>query len=112
MKRLDFRKLSWPANLHMDLLSQVLTERQLAKLINFFADRPPGERIIRLPKRQTILKALCFYYGEKVDVGKLTWDEVMEELRLKFGNLEKFGLSRKKVKYLFGQRRREIEKQR
>jgi len=39
MKRIDFRKLSWPANAHMDLLAQIFTERELLKLINFFADK-------------------------------------------------------------------------
>lgn len=110
MRQIDLGKLSFPKNTNMNLLTQVLTEREVVKLLNFFADRPPEERIIRLPRRKVILKAICFFYGEQVSLGKMTWDEVVKELEIRFGNLAAVGLSEKEIKRLFDQRTKEIRK--
>lgn len=111
MKQIDLRKLSFPKNVHMQLLFEILTEREIVKLLNFFAEKPPSQRIIRFPRRKVILKAISFYYGELVMAGSMTWEQAVRELRIKFGSLEKFGLGQKEIKRLYKQRKREIARE-
>jgi len=105
MRIIDFKKLSWPANTNMDLLTQCLTERELLKLLKFFADKPETDRIIRMPKQQTIVKSILFYYLEQVAVGKMKEKDALIELKLKLGNLCP---SKKEIKRLYNQRKKEI----
>ena len=110
-----FKKLSWPVNTRMGLLAEVIPEDLLIRLLTLFMDRPEEERIVRFPKRQTVLKCLAYHYGEKVERGELTWKEVMKELKGDYPTLKKLRektrlkISQKEMKKLHAQRVKEIE---
>lgn len=69
----------------MNLLGKALTEKELSKLLEFFADKSESDRIIRLPKRQTIIKSIIFFYMELIDAGKISKIRALTEMRLKLG---------------------------
>ena len=105
MRKIDFKKLSWPANTNMDLLAKALTERELIKLLKFFSNRSEKDRIIRLPRKAIIVKCLIFAYMEQVSAGKMDEKEALSELRLKLGYLCP---EKKEIKRLYYQRKKEI----
>lgn len=115
MEKNLFQKFSWLKNTRMDLLAEVLPKDLLIRLLTSFMDRPEEERIIRLPKRQTVLKCLAHYYGERVERGELSWKEVMKELKGDYPTLKKLRektrlkISQKEMKKLHAQRKKEIE---
>jgi len=51
--------------------------------LKFFADRPPSERIIRLPKKKIIVKAIVFYYMEFVAAGSISISVIFEVLSIR-----------------------------
>lgn len=116
MENTLFSKLSWPKNTHMDLLAEIIPEDLLLRVLTLFMDRSEEERIVRFPKRQTVLKCLAYYYGQRVENDELSWKAVMKELKDwgKFKTLKelrektKLKISRKELKNLFAQRKREI----
>lgn len=116
MEKTLFKKLSWPKNIHMDLLSEVIPEDLLLKLLELFRDRSEEERIVRFPKRQTILKCLAYYLGERVESGEISWKEAMQEWKGDYRTLKELGeerigmkTSRKELKNLHQQRKKERE---
>jgi len=116
MEKNLFSKLNWPKNTHMDLLAEVIPENLLLKLLKLFRDRSEEERIVRFPKRQTILKCLAYYLGQKVEIDELSWKEVMREWKGDYPTLKELGekekgmkTSRKELKNLHSQRKKEIE---
>jgi len=72
MKKINFKKLSWPGSSRMNLMSEALTEKELLKLLNFFADRSENDRIIRLPRQAMIIKSIVFFYMEMVTAKKMS----------------------------------------
>ena len=110
MEKSLFRKLIWPKSAHIELLSEILGEEKTMELICFFANRPVDERLIRFPKKVTILKSLAFYYGQEVQNERMTWDEVMNELKGKYRTLKEVGISRKEIKRLHKQKVKDILK--
>ena len=113
-----FSKLNWPKNTRMDLLAEVIPEDLLLKLLKLFRDRSEEERIVRFPKRQTILKCLAYHLGQRVERDELSWKEVMKELKGDYPTLKELGkkekgmkISRKELKNLHSQRKKEIEKE-
>ena len=105
MLKIDFKKLSWPASTKMDLLSEALTERELSKLLEFFADKSESDRIIRLPRRAIIIKAIIFFYMELIDARKISKTKALAELKLKLG---KRCPNYWECKRLYQQRKKEI----
>jgi len=101
-------KLAWPGNYRIHELAEVLDEKNLIALIIHFADRSPKERAFLFPRRQVIKKVLSHHFGKKVEDGELSWDEVMEDLKDRFTELKQIHITRKEVKRLFRQRRKEI----
>lgn len=105
------KNFMFPANMKMELLSEILDEGTLWKLIIHFMDKSERTRMIRMPKRQTILKLLAFHYGSKVMRGETSWDEVMKSFKKEFDVLKNIGVSRKEFKRLFRQKFKEILKE-
>lgn len=103
------KELNWPANCRMALLKEVLDEETLEKLINYFMDRSEAERMIRLPKRQTIKKLIAYHYGKKVYFGEMEWPEILKQMKEKRQTLKELNLSKKEMVRLFDQRKKEIK---
>lgn len=112
MKKALFSKIIWPKNSRIDLLSEVLPEDMLMKLITHFSDKSEEERIVRFPNKQTIREIIFHFYGTLVAQGTMSWDEVMIELKGKYKTLKELGFDRKEVKRLYFQRSKEILKER
>lgn len=89
MEKSLFSKLMWLKNTRMDLLAEVIPEDLLLKLLSLFMGKSEEERIVRFPKRQTILKCLAHYYGQRIERGELSWKEVMKELKGDYPTLKK-----------------------
>jgi len=104
-------KLAWPRAYRIHELAEVLDQESLVALIVHFANKGPKERAFLFPRRQVIRKVLSHYYGQKVQDGELSWDEVMEILKGQFESLKQIGISRKEIKRLFKQRNFEIERE-
>jgi len=104
------KELNWPANCRMELLKEVLDEETLEKLINHFMDKSEAERMIRLPKRQTIRKLIAFYYGKKVYFREMEWSEILKQMKEKRQTLKELNLSKKEMVRLFDQRKKEIKR--
>lgn len=102
-------KLAWPRTYRVHELAEILDEKSLLSLLIYFADKSPKERTFLFPRRQVIRKVLSHYYGQKVEAGELSWDEVMEILKGKFESLKQIGISRKEIKRLHRQRSEEIK---
>ena len=116
MENTLFAKLNWPKNTRMDLLAEVLPEDLLIKLLKLFRDRSEEERIVRFPKLQTIRKCLAYYLGERVESGEISWKDAMQEWKGDYRTLKELGeerigmkTSRKELKNLHKQRKKEIE---
>jgi hypothetical protein len=99
----------------MDLLAEVLSEKSLLRLLKLFRNRSEEERIVRFPKLQSIRKSLAYYLGQRVESGEISWKEAMQEWRGDYPTLKKLGeekigmkMSRKELKNLYSQRKKEI----
>lgn len=102
------KELNWPANCRIELLKEVLDEEALEKLINHFMDKSEAERMIRLPKRQTIRKLIAYHYGKKVHFGEMNWSDVLKQMKKKGQTLKELNLSKKEMVRLFEQRKKEV----
>jgi len=107
-----FKELAWPTSCRIELLKEALGEEILEKLINHFMDKSEAERMIRLPKRQTIRKLIAYHFGKKVYFGEMSWSEVLKQMREKGQTLKELNLSKKEMMRLFEQRKKEIENER
>jgi len=105
------KKLSWPQNTRMYLLEKVLDEKSLERLIDFFKDRSETERIIRLPKRQTVKKLVAYYFWQKIESGELSWSEVRQRMKklMRKEALREFNITKKETFRLYKQRLNEIK---
>ena len=111
MLRIEFSDLSWPKKYRLDEFAAILPERLLLALVGYFAGMEKGDRIVEFPSRHVLKKCLCHYYGTLVAEGKMSWDEVMGDLKEGFETLNEIPISRKEVKRLFLQRKKEIKKE-
>lgn len=103
------RELNWPKSCRIELLKEILGEETLEKLINYFMDKSEAERMIRLPKQQTVRKLIAYHYGKKVHFGEMSWSEVLKKMKEKGQTLKELNLSKKEMMRLFEQRKKEIE---
>jgi len=71
-------------------------------------DKSEAERMIRLPKRQTIKKLIAYHYGKKVYFGEMNWSEILKQMKEKRQTLKELNLSKKEMIRLFDQRKKEI----
>jgi len=103
------KKMSWPRGLNLDILFTRLNEKECSALIKTYSDESRGRRRIVLPSRRCIKKVFIHYLVEKHDGD---FDQVMEELK---GGKDKFlkdlGIRRDKVRQLYEQRKREIQRE-
>lgn len=103
-----FSELSWPRKMNISLL-KFLPEEELTALILNNLDKARTERRIVLPSKKCARKVVCYFYGKQVEeLGTMSWDEAMEEMKGDSKTLKALKLSRKKVKQLYEQRKKEI----
>lgn len=96
----------------MNILSEVLDDDTLFRLIKHFSKMRKKDRIVYFPKNRTIDKLLAYYFGKKVENGEMDWPEVMRRLKGNLRFLKDAGLSRKNIKRLFAQRKIDLMKER
>ena len=107
-----FSELCWPRKLNLSLLLEFLSEQDLGKLILNSLNKSRTERRIVLPSAKCVKKVVCYYYGKQVEeLGIMNWDEAMEEMKGGSKTLKALNISRKKVKELYEQRKKEISKE-
>ena len=64
-----------------------------------------------LPSLKCIRKVLCHHLWSKIEDGSKTWDEVKGDLKEEFKTLKSLGLKKHKVKRMYEQREKEIERE-
>ena len=107
---MKFKDLNFPSRLNLELLSTIVPEDKLIGLIKKNATKSRLERRIILPSHRCISKVIAYYFGERVEKGKMNWYQVMEKLKTtgRAKDLASVGLDRKEIKRLFAQRKKEI----
>lgn len=101
-------ELNWPRGLNLDVLSEFLSEEELRTLILKNLEKSRLERRIVLPSAKCFKKAVCYYFGCQVEEGKMGWDEVMVKIKGNAKTLKELDITRRKVKLLYQQRKKEI----
>ena len=104
-----FSELNFPRKLNLRPLEKILSEKELEMMVMSHLDKDRLKRRIVLPSQKCYRKVIAYFFGCQVEEGKMTWDEVMERIRGGFKSLKEIGDSRKKVKRLFLQRKKEIQ---
>lgn len=102
-----YSDLCWPERLNLGILSKILSEKLVGKIIEQYADKPLSERTIVLPSRLIIRKCVGHHLGQLVSEGQMTWTEAMRNLKGGF-KLKDLNLTRKQMKRFHRQRSEEI----
>ncbi len=105
------KDLSIPKGLNLDFLDAFISDRQKLKLILDRCSKDRKERIVIFPSKKTLKKLLCHYYGKRVEMGAITWEQAMKKLKGEFEYLKEIGITRQQVKNLFIQREKEIKRE-
>jgi len=108
---MKFSELNWPRKLNLRPLQKFLTEKELEMMVMSHLDKDRWKRRIVLPSAKCFRKVVAYYFGCQVETGKMSWNEVMEKIRGSFKTLKEFGDTRKKVRKLYEQRKKEIAKE-
>jgi len=108
MRRIEYSKLCWPAGLNLDILFIVLSERNLRALLSQHSQEERRARRIILPSHKTIKKVIFHYIWGLVENGEISWDEVKRDFKKEFGTLKEANISKKEMRRLFRQRKKEV----
>jgi len=111
LKGKKLTELSWPEGLNLDVLFQLLGEKVLLALLADCSEQSRTERRIILPKRQTVLKVICYHLGEMVEQGEASWDDVKTLIQEELGAVKELGIKVCEIKRLYEQRKSELEKE-
>lgn len=103
---IEFKDLSFPEGLNLQLLSQFLPEQKLREIIIDNCRKTRVERRIVLPSQKCLKKILCYYLCVK---HQENFDLVMADMKDGFRTLKEIGIDRKMVRQLFEQRKSEIK---
>jgi hypothetical protein len=108
--KIDFRKLSFPKGLNLELLKPFLTEQKLRKLIAGSAKKSRRERKVILPSDVCLRKIICHWLWNEILAGRTTWPKVKAQLK-KSAMLKDLKFDKVAIKRLWRQREREILKE-
>ena len=108
MRQIEYSKLCWPEGLNLNILFTVLSERNLRALLSQHSQEERRARRIILPSHKTIKKVIFHYIWSLVENGEISWDEVKGDFKKEFGTLREANISKKEMKRLYVQRRKEI----
>lgn len=109
MTQIEFKELSWPAGLNLDLIQDLLSEEQLKELIISHCRENRIQRRLVLPSLKCLKKILFHHLVVRY---KGDYDKIMLELRDRFRTLSELNVSRQMVKQSFEQREKEIKQER
>lgn len=105
MIKIKFSELSFPKALNLHLLSEIITEKALTKLIQENAMKDRKQRRIMLPSYSCLRKVIIYFLMEKY--GR-DYSQVMEKLKGS-GTMGSQTLQKSNILKLYETRKREIE---
>lgn len=101
-----YSNLIFPKALNLHLLSEILDDDQMMKLILKNESKERKARRIILPSRKLLRKCVIYFYATK---HKGNFEEVLKSLKGDFESPEEAGLRKDKIIELYEQRKKEIE---
>lgn len=105
---MKYSEIIFPQGLNLHLLSGILDDDQMMKLVLQNENKERTARRIILPSRKLLRKCVIYHYVRR---HKGNFDEVMRELKGDFKSQNEALLNRKKIIKLYEQRCKEIEKE-
>jgi len=103
---MKFSDLKFPKAMNLHLLSEILDEEKMMKLILKNEGKERKARRIILPSRKLLRKCVIYYYAKKHDGD---FEEVLRALKGDFESPDEAGLRKDKIIELYEQRKKEIE---
>jgi len=101
-------ELNFPKALNLDILSTIVPQKKLLKLMMDYSDKTRFERRIVLPSKKCLRKVYSHYIYKKILAGELTWDDFKKDLRKDIGTIKAVGFSKHNVRKFYNQRQKEI----
>jgi len=103
---MKFSDLKFPKAMNLHLLSEILDEEKMMKLILKNEGKERKARRIILPSRKLLRKCVIYYYATKHDGD---FEQVITALKGDFESSEEAGLRKDKIIELYKSRKKEIE---
>lgn len=107
MRKIRFSELNFPKPMNLDLLSAILTEKEMTNLIHANVEKSRKERRVVLPSCSCLRKCIVYFLMEKYEGD---YAQVMEQLKGSKSMGEQT-LQKSNVLRLYETRKREIEKE-
>ena len=108
MNKINFSKLKFPEGLNLDLLADILPEKEFREFIVKYSRKKRKERRIILPSHSCIKKVFFFYLWNLVESRQATWSEIKKDFYSELETLKSAGISKKDVIKFYDQRQKEI----
>lgn len=108
MLKIQFDELSFPKGLNLDILSIIVPQRKLLKLMMEYSGKTRTERRIMLPSKKCLRKVYSHHIYKRILAGDLTWEDFKKDLRKDIGTIKALGFSKHNVKKFYKQREKEI----
>ena len=105
---MKYSDLIFPQGLNLHLLSEILDDDQMMKLILKNESKERKARRIILPSRKLLRKCVIYYYAKKHNGN---FEEVLKALKGNFESSEEAGFREDKIIELYNQRCKEIERE-
>lgn len=105
---MKYSEIIFPQGLNLHLLSEILDDDQMMKLILKNESKERKARRIILPSRKLLRKCVIYHHVKKHGGN---FDEVLRELKGDFKSQNEALLNRKKIIKLYNQRCKEIERE-
>lgn len=109
MIRARFSELSYPSGLGLSIISEYLTDAQMEELIFRYRDVPRKKRRVILPPRVCVRKVYLHFLYKKIIAGLVTWKDLSQELKERFGTLYFARMTLTHLKEAHYRREREIK---
>jgi len=108
MKEINFSKLKFPAGLNLDLLKEILPEKEFRKFIVRYSKEKRKNRRIILPSHACVKKTFFHYLWSLVENGEASWEMIKRDFYAELETLKSAGISKKDVIKFYNQRQKEI----
>ena len=109
MIEVEFRKLSFPKAMNLDILIDTLPEKELKTLLAQHCEQERKERRIILPRIQTLRKVLLHFFWKEIEAGRLSWAEVKNYFKERGTTLRAMNIDKREAQRLYHQREKEIK---
>ncbi len=111
MLKIQFDELNFPKALNLSILSAVIPQDKLLKLLMDYANKTRFERRIVLPSKKCLRKVYSHFVYKKILAKDLTWSDFKKDLRNDIGTIKTLGFSKHNVQKFYHQREKEIERE-